>query len=337
MRKVLLFAILLAQAAATQAQPDQQSEPTRAAGAQHPSSPSHAPGPSLVRPNPQGVSNPPVSSELDAALATLQSTLNALSLAFDVLGAALAFVAALGFFEAYRWRKTRKEAEDFTKSLHDLRHRLEARKLALSTAIAKSGAELRYTPSSEQLDTASELATLLAIVELLGLPLNANDYVNLAIDCYYRKRKKRALEYLEQATNAEPKSSVAWNYKSMILLSEKRSHDALSAADKALKFDALNESAWNNRACALLNLRRHEAAEEALKKALEIRTDFEEAWYNQAVAQLRGGRRDEALASLEHSIRCERRNRTLAQKDPDFAELREDQRFRTLTAHRGGR
>lgn len=94
-----------------------------------------------------------------------------------------------------------------------------------------------------------------------------------------------------------------------------------------LKFKAI----WNNRGLALVNLGRHEEAIASYDQALHLKPDYHAAWYNKACCYALQSNVELALEHLQRAIDLSpNKYRPMAKTDPDFASIRDDERFQTL-------
>jgi tetratricopeptide (TPR) repeat protein len=71
-------------------------------------------------------------------------------------------------------------------------------------------------------------------------------------------------------------------------------------------------------------------AEEYLQKALKLASHLDYIHYALASTSALRENAEQAMEHLEHAIELNRRNRYLAQNDPDFSTLSEDPRFTEL-------
>ena len=109
--------------------------------------------------------------------------------------------------------------------------------------------------------------------------------------------------------------------------------EGLETIDKAVSAGASGEMVHVIRSSCLIGLDRLGEAEKECQLALRTEAESEGAFYNLACIRVREGRHDEAIEYLQKSIsiRGERVVEVLIKdKDGDFAELADDERFRAM-------
>lgn len=293
-----------------------------------------SPQPEQFMPSPAQTKDAPERDHesLDKVVNLLSSAAQILEVAVGVLALALALAVSMGFAEVRRWHSIRREMEESAESLKRMRSTLSDTRARLSQQLKHARAELDITPTQDQIDTADELALTLRILPLIGEPLTAEDYVFLGIDCFYKKRHTKALEYFEEALKRDTSMDSAWNYKSLIFCTMGKYDEMLKAAEAALERNPNNASAWNNKGAALIKINRLDDAFDSLRRAKALRSGFDEVWLNESVVHLKRGDKVQALRSLAEAIRLDSANRAWARKDPDFEALHSDPGFRELTS-----
>jgi tetratricopeptide (TPR) repeat protein len=268
---------------------------------------------------------------LNSHIEILGISIHILELALGVFAAAFTIIAAMGILEIRRWREVRGEMETHVASLASMRDNVEQARERLVREFSEAGAELDATPTERQRELADQLGLSIRILQLLGIELSAQDYVNQAIDSFYKGHNDQALKCLDQAVALDDRLDKPWNYKSMIFVIRRQFDDALKAAETALLRNPMSASAWNNKAAALIALGRFEDGLKAVNRGLEIQSTFDEAWYNKALALHRLGNRAQALSCLREAVRLDPENREFARDDSDFSGLMQDKEFVLIT------
>jgi tetratricopeptide (TPR) repeat protein len=106
--------------------------------------------------------------------------------------------------------------------------------------------------------------------------------------------------------------------------------EALKLAEKARKFNPNFSTAWYNIGEALLKLENESKALAAFEKVLTFDPKDNEAWYMMARCLSRLNKKDEAMDALLVATAIEPTNRKKIRKEPDFASIRESERFKKL-------
>jgi tetratricopeptide (TPR) repeat protein len=115
-------------------------------------------------------------------------------------------------------------------------------------------------------------------------------------------RFKDAVGEIEEVLNINPKNSLAWNDKGILLWTMGMRNEALDCYNEAVKFKPDFTDALINQGVALNNLNRRDEALVAYNKALEIDTNSEEALTNKGVVLFKMGKYQEAIDSFNRSI-----------------------------------
>ncbi|HTG35631.1 MAG TPA: tetratricopeptide repeat protein [Thermoanaerobaculia bacterium] len=239
---------------------------------------------------------------LDKSVSMLGLAMQAMSLLIALITIVVAVAAAVGLFEARRWKILRRDVEEYSTGVRAVRDNALAARNRLTVEFGSLDARITYTPSEDDIDLADELGQVLTLLELVGVPLSSRDYLNRATDLFYKKRIQRCLRAIEKSIELDPTSAMAWNAKSFTLMHLKNYRAALTAADEALKLDERAANAWDNRGSCLLKLGYLDEALEAIERAKRISPLADEIWYNLACLYAVKRRPEEALSTLPRPL-----------------------------------
>lgn len=216
--------------------------------------------------------------------------------------------------------------------VRNVRKNAENSRKRLTSVLGPVERRLTDTPSEQVKFLTNELGQALTLLELAGANLTAEDYVNRAVDLYYKGLGEGALEKLEVALKLDPNLAIAWNTKSYILITLERYTESLEAADAAIRNNPEAANAWDNRGSSLLKLKRTDEALAAFEKARELDPTADEPLYNLACLFATKGDKERALSCLAEAIQRVPKNGEYAIKDPDFDTLKNDDKFINLTS-----
>jgi tetratricopeptide (TPR) repeat protein len=184
-----------------------------------------------------------------------------------------------------------------------------------------------------------------------------NEY--LETDC------QKAIEFYDQAIQANPGLALAWNNKGYALnqlgkfeeaipvlvqsiqldrtlvialnnLGDSlrglgKNEEAIAAYKESVKLEPENYAAWSGIAECLYNLQEFEKVIEIAGKLIDLDSGNFLGWYVKASCQSRLGYIQPALENLKEAVRLNpEASQELAKTDSDFDQLREDERFQAL-------
>jgi len=98
-----------------------------------------------------------------------------------------------------------------------------------------------------------------------------------------------------EASNINPKSSLARGKKTVAPGTPEKYEDALHSAEEALEAGSNDAYTWYQKGAALNNLNRYERAVACFEKALEIQPDLAVARYNKGSALAALGKNEESI------------------------------------------
>ena len=137
---------------------------------------------------------------------------------------------------------------------------------------------------------------IIETLELLGVSLKPEDYINRGNDLFYKK-----------------------DYES-----------ALKAYDKAIELKPDNDIALSNRGTVLGKLGRYNEAIEIYDNAIELKPDFAISWFERARIYSLMGNKQNAISDLEKAIEHYAILKDSAKIDEDFKNLWDDEDFKKL-------
>ena len=143
-------------------------------------------------------------------------------------------------------------------------------------------------------------------------------------------RYEEAIASYDKAIEAKPDDNEAWYNRGNSLNALGRHEEAIASYDKAIEAKPDDNEAWSNRGVALDALGRHDEAIASYDEAIEIKPDDANAYYNKACCLSLMSDRNESIKLLATAITLDSSCRESAQKDEDFAELRNDAGFKIL-------
>lgn len=235
---------------------------------------------------------------------SIDRSLSILNIVAALMGALVGLITiiiviaiAVGVFEYAKWKAIRNNIESDANIINELRNKLEKDANTLRNEIRTISPNiLNEVPSSEMIGKLDELDHKLDLLEILGTPLNHEDYYNRSLTLYSKNKYKMALSEVETAIELKPNQDNFWRLKGLLLNLLGRYDDAIKAFDKAIELQSDNHTAWYNRACAY---------------------SFKE-------------NKEDMLADLKRSIELDETNKKRAMEDKDFEKFWDDTDFKSL-------
>lgn len=129
--------------------------------------------------------------------------------------------------------------------------------------------------------------------------------VNLAVLLLGTDRTKPALEVLDEAVKAFPRSPLPLVAKGMAALRESRGEDAAAAFEAAMKADPRSVAALNMLAGTYLNLQKLDLAEKAIDRALELNPRSAPAHVHRASLRLARGETAGAVEAAARAVQID--------------------------------
>lgn len=183
------------------------------------------------------------------------------------------------------------------------------------------------------------------------LLLTADDYFNQGNALFFTGDYQGAIKSYDQAIQIKP-FHEAWYNRGVVLINSDQYQDALTSFDKALEIKSDFYPALYNRGEVLVKITKYKdlfsgsfpgsidlsdenkqqylEAIASYDKALEIKPDLHQAWYNKAECYALIEEVNLAIENLQHAIQLNPEYRQKAKVDPDFDQIREDERFKNL-------
>jgi len=268
---------------------------------------------------------------IDRSLDILNIVVSLLGVLVGLLTLIIAIVGGLGFFEIKKWHEARKNIDEDIEIIKDTRNKAEKELDMLRKEIEKNPLpSLKEKPSEEIMKNLDEFASRSELFEMLGVPLNSEDYFNRATDFFFKGKYELAIKAIEKAIELEPDYAEAWNNKGVALGKLGRHDEALKAYEKAIELKRDYAEAWYNKGVALGKLGRHDEALKAYEKAIELKPDYAGAWYNSACSFSIRDDKEKALSCLRRAIDIDITFKEKAKKDKDFKKLLLDESFKKL-------
>lgn len=136
---------------------------------------------------------------------------------------------------------------------------------------------------------------------------------------------------LDEALRMDPGNIAALLGKGQILLGSGHYEEALNCLEPVLDKEWTNIDALIYKGLALSKLSRYEEAIRCWDSVVQINRNNATGWYNKACFEARMGYIDAALESLYKAIQIDKNLALEAKGEEDFGDLRNDERFLSLT------
>jgi Flp pilus assembly protein TadD len=203
----------------------------------------------------------------------------------------------------------------------------------LATSGAVVNAETLYALGLNLIETdefsgaESALRKAIALRPDWSRPWNA---LGILLANYTRDRAAEAEEAYRTAIRLEPAWSRSYNDLAILLRLAGRLVEAEAMSKEAIRLDPENVATWNNYGNLLVARGRFDEAETQYRKAIQLDPEHPKPYYNLACVYAIQHKKEDALQWLAKAIARDAELREDAQRDPDFASLRGDPRFRGL-------
>jgi tetratricopeptide (TPR) repeat protein len=179
--------------------------------------------------------------------------------------------------------------------------------------------------------TLADLARRLDSLEEFGQPLEASDCIARGNAWYAEGDYERAANWYGRAIIAEPALPDAHYRKGIALHRLGKPQEALAALERVIQLDPSDPDPLHVAGLVLQQLGRHQEAVAVYTKALALSPQWARSHLGRAAAYARLGKTEQSLADLARAIELDPDARATAVTSPDFASLRDDDRFRALT------
>ncbi|MEM9163011.1 MAG: tetratricopeptide repeat protein [Cyanobacteria bacterium P01_F01_bin.4] len=198
--------------------------------------------------------------------------------------------------------------------------------LIVALVIANQLQKQSPAPSSDQPSDA-ELQNLLTEVDetLTVLPQDCEAWQRRGAIFVELGRYEEALEALEQATAANPKTVKALNFKGWLLASQlKRHEDAVATLEKSLAIKPGQPDVWHLKGVTQAQLGQPQAALTAFDRAIQINPKYEAAWFSKSATLFALAQYSQALDAIDQVLKiAPRRADALYNKACCYAQLGE--------------
>ncbi|MCZ7380210.1 MAG: tetratricopeptide repeat protein [Candidatus Methanoperedens sp.] len=239
----------------------------------------------------------------DRSLSILNIVAASMAVLVGLITIIVVIAIALGFFEYSKWKAIRKDIEKEANVIKELRNKAEKDANTLRNELEKiPPTPLTEKPSEETTEKLDEFSRRFELLEVLGVSLKPEDYIQRGNDLYYKGKYELAFKAFEKAIELKPDDAEAWSNKGAALGKLKRLEEALKAHEKAIELKPDYAVAWYNKGVALGELKRLEEALKAFEKAIELKPDYAVAWSNKGAVLGELKRLEEALKAHEKAI-----------------------------------
>ena len=144
-------------------------------------------------------------------------------------------------------------------------------------------------------------------------------------------RNDKALACFDEALGINPGNTIALLAKGHVLLNRGDCEGALGCFDVVLEKESGNIDALILKGFALYKLSRYEEAIGCCDRVIQVNKTNATGWYNKACFEAKIGHTGSALKSLHEAIQIEKKFALEAKGEEDFASLKNDERFLSVT------
>ena len=214
---------------------------------------------------------------LDRSLSILDTVATLIGVLVALITIIIAIVGITGVSKLKEWNKAIEQVKEEADSITQLRNRAEEDANALRSEIGDLPVlSLTEIPSEEKIEKLDEFIRKFEILEMIGVSLKPEDYMNRGHALYYKGKYYLALEAYEKAIELKPDYAEAWNNKGFALGELDRNDEALKAYEKAIELKPDDAETWNSRARAYAFKGEMKMALSDLKRAVELDSSFKE-------------------------------------------------------------
>lgn len=173
-------------------------------------------------------------------------------------------------------------------------------------------------------------------IELYDKAIQANPGLVLALNnkgCALNRLEQfdEAISTLNKAIQIDPKIVIVLNNLGDSLQGLNRNKEAIKTYEESLRLDPKNYSAWRGIGVSLYALQEYEKVIEVADKLIDLDSENFLGWYVKASCQSRLGYTQQALENSKAALRLNTEAfQQLVKTDPDFDQLRKDERFQSL-------
>jgi len=165
---------------------------------------------------------------------------------------------------------------------------------------------------------------------------------NLGSVYYYLGEFEKAVSAYEMALELAPRSNVAWmnladalNFAGHMGRSRQAFERAAELSRERLQINPADTESIETLAWSAAMLGRHDEARELMARAITLAPNDPYAWYYDALVKLVAGEKAAAIAAIETAV-AEGYSVVMLEAEPYLAELRDQQRFKSVLARAPG-
>lgn len=150
-------------------------------------------------------------------------------------------------------------------------------------------------------DSGQHLTIESAVADSATIPsgMKADDFVKSGNEARRNGNYQLAIDLLNRATEADPRSKVAWNDLGLVYMANQQDGLAINAYQKQIAINLYHANAYDNLGRVYLRQRKYDEAEKWFQKQLEVQPLHQHALTNLGIAYLETHKYQEALPQLE--------------------------------------
>jgi len=175
-----------------------------------------------------------------------------------------------------------------------------------------------------------KLSSKLELIELLGVALKPEDFLNKGKDFFYKEEYDSALSIIDKGIKLHPDIDYLWVTRSVILDKLGRYQEGLESIEKSIYLNPNAYTTWDYKGTILQKIGRFDEALIAYEKSLAVRPENPSALYNLACFYSIKEDNKKMLDYLERAIAKDPKFKEQAKEDMDFEKFLNDKDFKIL-------
>lgn len=270
-------------------------------------------------------------NSFDKSLSILNVVATLMAVLVGLITLIIVIAIACGIFEYRTWKAIRNDIQIEANIIRKLRKNAENDADSIRKKIADYPQFLSGDlPSKEVMENLEKLSSKLELIELLGVTLKPEDFLNRAADYFYKQEYDSSLFTIEKGIELHANIDYLLSFRSIILEKIGRYQEALESIEKSINLNPNNYELWVNKGIFLQKIGRYDDAFIAYEKSLEIKPEAPSTLFNLACLFSIKNDKEQMLDYLKRAIVKDPIFKAKAKIDEDFEKFLDDGDFKKL-------
>jgi tetratricopeptide (TPR) repeat protein len=270
-------------------------------------------------------------NSFDESLSILNLVGTLMAVLVGLITLIIVIAIACGIFEYRKWKAIRNNIQIEANLIGKIRQNVENDAESIRKKIAEYPLMLSTDiPSKEVMENLDKLSSKLELIELLGVALKPEDFLNQGKDLFYKEEYDSSLSIIDKGIKLHPDINYLWTARCDILHKLGRYQEGLESIEKSIYLNPNAHETWNKKGIFLHKIGRYDEALIAYEKSLALRPEYPSTLYNLACLYSIKEDKEKMLVYLEKAIAKDPIYKEKAKKDTDFEKFLNNIDFKNL-------